>query len=182
MFTLTTSKSIENVWINKVEYSISTPSKGVVFGCPVVINFSLIPHLKGLKIGRVITELVESLEVTTDQVPQLRKEHHSVRVVTEDVFQLPEGTETEDVNGQDGYVFTRMIRIPRSLRQCLQTVDVAGIRIRHRLKFVVNLTNPDGHTSEVSVFQDSEMSMLKCRSAPSHSPDTHFHFSKSSFE
>ena len=122
----------------------------MIFGCPIAINFSLIPHLKGLKIGHVVSELVESQEMTTDQIPQSRKEHQSTRTVAKDEYQLPEDTQTEEINGQDGYVFTRVVHVPKSLRQCMQTVDVAGFRIKHRLKFVVNLINPDDHKSEVS--------------------------------
>ena len=120
----------------------------------------LIPLLKGLKIGKITSELAESQDITVDQ-PYPSKQCHMSRVVAQDEWQLPVDAETEDIEGQEGYKFTRLLQIPRSLRDCVQTLDVTGIRIKHRLQFVVQLLNPDGHVSEVShwiktVFSDTE--------------------------
>lgn len=41
------------------------------------------------------------------------------------------------------------LRLSRDLTKYVQDVDVHGVKITHRLKFVVALLNPDGHTSEV---------------------------------
>ena len=40
--------------------------------------------------------------------------------------------------------------MPKSLRECRQSVDLLGVKIKHKLKFNVKLRNPDGHISEVS--------------------------------
>ena len=116
----------------------------------MAVDFSLVPLLKGLAIGKIVSELVESMVVVNHQ----NREYHSERVVGEDAWQLPEGAEMEDVNGQEGYAFTRLISIPKSLKQCLQSVEERGIKVRHKLKFVIQLLNPDGHTSEVSHLAD----------------------------
>lgn len=115
-------------------------------GTNVAVNFSLVPLLKGLAIGKIVSELVESMDVVNHQ----HREYHSERVVGEDAWQLPEDAEMEDVNGEEGYIFTRLISIPKNLKECVQTVEESGIKVRHKLRFVIQLLNPDGHISEVS--------------------------------
>ena len=140
---------MENVWTDKIQYSLSTPSKAVIFGSAVAVEFILIPLLKGLKIGKVTSELVESQDVTIDQ-PYPSRQSRLSRVVASDEWQLPLDAETEDIEGQEGYKFTRLLLIPRCLRDCVQSVEANGIRVKHRLQFIVQLLNPDGHVSEVS--------------------------------
>lgn len=71
------------------------------------------------------------------------------RNVAEDIFDFPQDQETVLVDGQDSWVFTRQITLPKSLRDCLQTVDALGIKTKHNLIFNVKLINPDEHVSEV---------------------------------
>ena len=66
-----------------------------------------------------------------------------------DIHHLPENAETEDIEGREGYVFSRRISIPQNLRRCVQTFDAPDIKVRHHLAFMVQLHNPDGHTSEI---------------------------------
>lgn len=141
---------MENVWPDKIQYAISVPNKGVIFGTPVTVDFTLVPLLKGLKIGKISTELIEMQEIT----PYLNGgtrfgQYKGTRVVAEDEWQIPVDTEVEDIGGQEGWIFQRAIAIPKSLGQCIQTVDAFGLRVRHRLRFNIQLHNPDDHTSEV---------------------------------
>ncbi len=41
--------------------------------------------------------------------------------------------------------------LPRKLGRCIQDVNAQGIKVRHKLRVVVALKNPDGHVSEVSI-------------------------------
>lgn len=41
------------------------------------------------------------------------------------------------------------VLLPKSLHACVQDCEVAGIKIKHKLKFTIQLHNPDGHMSEV---------------------------------
>lgn len=148
---LTCRQSVENVWPDKIQYSISTPSKGVVFGTPVRIDFEMIPLLKGLKLGKIEIKILQNTEVTVESKEfsgnsRTKKEEAEVASAVDD---MDEDAETEDIDGQDGYRFSRWVQIPRSLRQCLQSVDEKNILIKHYLKFIVQLLNPDGHVSEV---------------------------------
>ena len=87
--------------------------------------------------------------MTTEYVEQTPKNHVRKRVVSRDIWDLPEGSEAEDLEGREGYKFMRPLPIPKNLRHCVQTVESKGIKVRHRLKFVIQLINPDEHISEV---------------------------------
>lgn len=51
----------------------------------------------------------------------------------------------------EGYQFTRYLDMPQTLTRCLQDTDTKGIKIRHKMKFRIQLHNPDGHISEVGL-------------------------------
>ena len=142
-----------------MDYCISTPAKAVIFGTNIQVDFKLIPLLKGLSIGRIEVELMEIHDMTTELLTSLNRSFHSERVVSKDVWTIPEETEAEEIEGtgQEGFVFSRYIAIPKSLKECLQTVEVVGIKIKHKLKFNLQLHNPDGHVSEVSTLPDKSL-------------------------
>ncbi|MCJ1452310.1 hypothetical protein MMC28_002652 [Mycoblastus sanguinarius] len=141
--------SVENVWPDKIDYSLSTPTKAVIFGTNVQVDFRLIPLLKGLKIGKITTELNEKQEMIIRSPRSSNKSRQMTRPVTKDEYHLPDDVESEDIEGQEGYVFSRIISIPQSLKKCVQTVEALGIKIRHNLSFNVQMHNPDGHISEL---------------------------------
>ncbi|KZF21120.1 hypothetical protein L228DRAFT_269520 [Xylona heveae TC161] len=140
--------SVENIWPNKIEYSISIPSKAVVFGTSVNVDLDLVPLLKGLKIGKIQLAITETQELNTDD-DRTRK---NVREVSFVETEIPEDTETTDIDGQEGYHVHRTVPLPPSLRDCMQDVECRGIKIRHKLRFNVLLHNPDGHVSELRGF------------------------------
>ena len=161
-------QSVENVWPDKVDYSLSTPTKAVIFGTNIQVDFRLIPLLKGLKFGKVTTELNEKLELSIKGPRAPIKSRQMTRSIAKDEFQLPEDAETEDVEGQDGFTFSRAVRIPQSLKKCVQTVEVLGIKVRHNLSFNVQMHNPDGHISEVSDREHVTSKPLKSTSCMPH--------------
>ncbi|KAK2074652.1 hypothetical protein P8C59_008843 [Phyllachora maydis] len=145
--------SVENIWPNKVEYSIVIPQKAVVFGSTIPLETRFTPLLKGLELGDVNIKLVEThdllmqtsaghpvrqykkeLEVANWTLPMSREEHWQDMI--------------EDT-GQEGWVMKASLDLPRKLSKCLQDVNAQGIKIRHKLKLVLALKNPDGHTSEL---------------------------------
>ncbi|EED23327.1 carbon catabolite repression protein CreD, putative [Talaromyces stipitatus ATCC 10500] len=144
--------SVENIWPNKIEYSISTPTKAVIFGTSVRIDFRLIPLLKGLKIGTITSQLIETHELTMnpDDPTTVQNTFKSTRTIKTDDYELNEEEQLEILDETaEGFQFHRMLELPHSLSRCLQDTDVKGIKIRHKLKFRVQLHNPDGHTSEL---------------------------------
>ena len=138
------------MWPDKISYSLSTPTKAVIFGTTLQVDFRLVPLLKGLKLGKITTELNERQEMTIKGPRTPKKRREITRLIVKDEHCLAENVEAEDIGGQEGYVFSRLLSLPQSLRKCLQSVDALGIRVRHNLQFNVQMHNPDGHVSEVS--------------------------------
>lgn len=151
--------SIENIWPNKIEYSIVIPQKAVVFGSSIPVEMRFTPLLKGLELGDITIKLIEFHDffVTTAGYAALR-EYKKERTI--DTWTIPVKREEhwQDViqdsgpdgwEGQEGWVVPATLNLPRKLTQCLQDVNVKGIKVRHKLKLVVALNNPDGHVSEL---------------------------------
>ena len=65
----------------------------------------------------------------------------------------------------EGYIFSRSIDIPKNLKECLQNVETMGFKIRHALEFNIQLRNPDGHVSEVSLVMLLAYSDLRLQSS-----------------
>jgi arrestin-related trafficking adapter 4/5/7 len=143
--------TVANIWPNKIEYSISTPSKAVIYGTSIQVDFRLVSLLKGLRIGTITSQLLEIQEVcpNPESALWLMNTNKSTRVVAEDKHAVPETPEVLD-EAVEGYQFTRHIELPKSLTKCMQDAETfSGIKIRHKLKFNVLLHNPDKHTSEL---------------------------------
>ncbi|WEW58188.1 hypothetical protein PRK78_003656 [Emydomyces testavorans] len=145
-------KSVENIWPNKLEYSLSIPSKAIIFGTSVTVNFRMVPLLKGLRIGSIISHLIETHELTAkaDDASQQPKTSKSSRLIFSESFQIDSEKDLQILNEEvEGYSFSKSWELPKTLRKCLQDTDAKGFKIRHKLKFKVQLHNPDGHTSEL---------------------------------
>ena len=148
-------QSVANFWTNKIDYSIETPSKAAVFGTMVTVNFRLIPLLKGLRIEWVHTKVYETQELKISEGPDDPGRCKAPpRVVVEDKWHVSENAETQEVFDaegfpNEGYIFARNLDLPKNLRQCMQSTDTSGFKIKHTLHFKVQMRNPDGHLSEV---------------------------------
>ena len=138
------------MWPEKIDYCLSTPTKAVIFGTSVEVDFRLVPLLKGLKIGKITTELNEKQDIKIRGTRNPSRNRQISRLIVKDEHRLPDDMETEDTEGQEGYVFSRSLRLPQSLKHCVQTVEALGIKVRHYLSFNIQMHNPDGHVSEVS--------------------------------
>lgn len=143
--------TIENVWPNKVEYSLQIPQKAVIFGTSIQIDMTFTPLLKGLKIGKMTCTLVETHDWTIF-IHSHEKHWKKSRDIANWTFEMNEAEHYQDImneSGQDGWVLKETLPVPKSLKLCMQDVEMPGIRIRHKVKFIVALLNPDGHVSEV---------------------------------
>lgn len=158
--------SVENIWPNKIEYSISTPTKAVIFGTNIQVDFKLIPLLKGLRIGQIVSQLVESHDLTLnpDDPESFRNSYKNTRTIVSDEHEFDPDNDLEIIDeAAEGYQFSRFLALPKTLSKCLQDTDTRGIKIRHKLRFRIQLHNPDGHVSElratlpVSVFISPNM-------------------------
>lgn len=139
---------VENTWGGKVKYSFSTPRKGVIFGTSIRLDFKVIPLLKGLKIMTIEVNIIES-HTFSFGTPQECRQHSMHREAVFEKWDFPDDAETQDIDGQDGYIFHRTMELPKNLREIRQSVTSKGIKIRHRLQFNVRLKSADGIFSEV---------------------------------
>ncbi|KAF9888092.1 hypothetical protein FE257_009357 [Aspergillus nanangensis] len=149
---LSHAMSVENIWPNKIEYSISTPTKAVIFGTSIRVDFKLIPLLKGLRIGQIVSQLIESHDLTLnpEDHDSIRNTYKNTRTILSDEYELdPDGGLEIIDEAAEGYQFSRFLDLPKTLTRCLQDTDTRGIKIRHKLKFRVQLLNPDSHVSEL---------------------------------
>lgn len=145
---------MDNIWPNKIEYSINTPTKAVVFGTSIRVDFKLIPLLKGLRIGQITSQLIESHDLTLnpEDPDTVRNTFKTTRTILTDEHALEEDSLEIIDEAAEGYQFTRYLDLPHTLSRCLQDTDTKGIKIRHKLKFRIQLHNPDSHISEVSSY------------------------------
>lgn len=146
-------QSVDNIWPNKIEYSISTPTKAVVFGTSIRVDFKLIPLLKGLRIGQTTSQLIESHDLTLnpEDADSIRNTYKITRTILTDEYELEDDSLEIIDEAAEGYQFTRYLDMPQTLTRCLQDTDTKGIKVRHKMKFRIQLHNPDGHISEVGL-------------------------------
>ena len=145
--------SVENIWPNKVEYSIVVPQKAIVFGSVVPIEMRFTPLLKGLEIGEINIKLLEIHDILMqDSMGHSLRDYKREKAVTAWALHITREEHWHDMiedTGQEGWMLDTELELPRKLGRCIQDVNVHGIKIRHKLKLTVALKNPDGHISEV---------------------------------
>ncbi|KAI1003011.1 hypothetical protein K3495_g5193 [Podosphaera aphanis] len=150
---LTQPISIENIWPNKVEYSVMVPQKAVMLGTAVEVEMKFATLLKGLQIGNIKCQICEMIDLTTGYTsrPETLKGYKTERIIGTWNFQMTDESYQDILfeNGQDGHILTEQLPLPKTLNDCLQDCDIYGIKVRHKIKFNISLHNPDGHLSEL---------------------------------
>jgi hypothetical protein len=151
--------SIENIWPNKIDYSIVIPQKAVVFGSCIPVEMRFTPLLKGLEVGDITIKLIEVHDIMLHSASgHTLREHKKEREIDSWTIPVTREEHWQDVihdsgpegwEGQEGWVVNTSLTLPKKLTKCLQDVNAKGIKIRHKLKLVVALNNPDGHVSEL---------------------------------
>lgn len=145
--------SVENIWPNKLEYSIIIPQKAVVFGGVVDMEMRFTPLLKGLELGEVTAKMMETRECVIQGSTGINiREHRTERDVATWKFAVTREEHWHDMieeTGQEGWALTKQLSLPKKLRQCIQDLNHHGIKVRHKIKLTVALKNPDGHISEL---------------------------------
>ncbi|KAF4553140.1 Arrestin (or S-antigen) C-terminal domain-containing protein 1 [Elsinoe fawcettii] len=157
----TRSRTNADIWANKISYSISIPSDAVVFGTSIIAEVDLAPIRKGITLGKVELRLMENVtkrispagsnEFRGDRIKQdeieVAKEEMAFPEHSRILFdnESPDNPMMED----ERYSFKAKLPLPKSLRQCRQDVDSHAINITHKFKLMVNIHNPEGHTSQL---------------------------------
>lgn len=130
-----------------LEYTISAPTVGVIFGTQLKIDFTFVPVLKGYNVVEVVIQLVE------EQGHYVRGTWHNWhkdidRTVFHEIWQPPE-TELVDIQGREGYRHTKLLRLPKNLKDCTQSLNVNCLTVVHTLEFFLKLRKPSGGLSKV---------------------------------
>lgn len=148
--------SVENIWPNKIDYSIIIPQKAVVFGGTVKLEMRLTPLLKGLEMGDVTVKMIEIRETCVQGSTGMSIRDHKIeRDVSSWKFAVTREDHWHDMienTGQEGWAVEKQLNLPKRLRQCIQDLNLHGIKVRHKIKLTIALKNPDGHISEVRIF------------------------------
>ncbi|KAH0601539.1 hypothetical protein MHUMG1_00416 [Metarhizium humberi] len=145
--------SVENIWPNKVDYSIVIPQKAVVFGGTINMEMRFTPLLKGLELGDITAKMIEIRDCWIQGATGLSmREHRTEREVATWRFEVNREEHWQDMiqdTGQEGWALVKSLPLPKRLRQCIQDLNHHGIKVRHKIKLTVALKNPDGHISEL---------------------------------
>lgn len=153
---LSETVAVDNTWPNKVDYSISIPAKAIAIGSATLIHILVVPLLKGLKLGPIKISLVEHSQYcgSFGAVSSQERTVNKMRLkdpldhMNED-HDFPAG-ENDDFAFQDRWEVNTTFQVPPSLSKCTQDCTLLNsIKVRHKLKFVIALVNPDGHVSEL---------------------------------
>lgn len=105
-------------------------------------------------IGNVSTQVKEEQEFVVDPEWGVSALNSGItksdRVIATDIYKVDSEQDEQVIDEvAEGYQFTRYLELPKSLNQCLQDCNVKGVKVRHKVKFNVQLHNPDGHISEL---------------------------------
>jgi hypothetical protein len=148
----------EDIWANKLAYKITVPQKNYIIGTHITADFVLIPLRKGVEISTIKMELIESRQLFAEYAGRRISHQADVQVaVTEGEMPensantVPTGVEDGDELFDESHRFSMTLDLPKSLKNCRQSVDTENIRLSHKLRLYVNLKNPEGHTSQLLV-------------------------------
>ncbi|EDO19583.1 hypothetical protein Kpol_1018p119 [Vanderwaltozyma polyspora DSM 70294] len=153
--------TVDNIWPDKVEYSISVPARAIAIGSTTKIHMHLIPLIKGLQLGPIKINLIENSQYCGSYSPVTYQERLITKLKIKDPLghvelfsnklkgrNIPNSVPPMDY--QDAWDITAEFQIPASLSKCTQDCNVLkNIKVRHKLKFIISLINPDGHISEL---------------------------------
>ncbi|KLO94832.1 Uncharacterized protein LW93_3517 [Fusarium fujikuroi] len=147
--------SVEQTWINKVDYSVSIPTKAAVFGGSIVLETRFTPLVKRLEIEKIVVTLVEFQEFSMHSRHYIyTREHKSKREISQWDFEMPREQYWQDTieeTGQEGWVMKKTLQLPKRLSECIQDIDTQGIRVYHKLKIHIPIRNQDGHVSHLDL-------------------------------
>ncbi|KAI1326789.1 arrestin [Xylariaceae sp. FL0255] len=144
--------SVENIWPEKIEYSLVIPRKAIVFGSSIPLEMRYTPLLKGLEMRTIMVKLIETQEFTiaTSGLPtKMHKHDREITCWDNEVTREEHWRDNIEETGQEGWVVHQDLPLPKRLTRLIQDCTVEGIKIRHKLKLTVALHNPDGHVSEL---------------------------------
>lgn len=163
---LSETVAVDNTWPNKVDYSISVPTKAIAIGSSTNVHLNLAPLCKGLKLGSIKVKLVEYASfstasgqhnsekvLTTKHIPKVTTNSEGLDIWSDEAPMDEDGVfyrSNSLLLSNDRWEINTNIQLPPSLESMTQDLDILNLcKIRHKLKFSVGLINTDGHVSEL---------------------------------
>ncbi|CAO3621690.1 unnamed protein product [Mucor hiemalis] len=135
---LSQSLVISNTWTDKLSYDISVPSKVFSMGSLIPITFALLPIAPDLRVRSVSCVLKEYTTLSADEHSKM--EGKVIKHLRDESFS----------SGENAWTKTELLPVPDHTSRLIQTDSNCDlIKIKHKLKFTVSLTNADGHVSEL---------------------------------
>lgn len=161
---LSETVSVDNSWPEKVDYTISIPTKAIAIGSSAMIDILIVPVLKGLKLGPIRITLVETSQYCGSYGGIINQDRVVAKLKLKDplkhISQIKKRRSLNETNDedfdmgtgefQDKWEVQALLNIPASLSKCSQDCRIlSNIKVRHKIKFTISLLNPDGHISEL---------------------------------
>lgn len=160
---------ITNTWPNKIEYALSTPAKSNVIGSLIPLRLELFPLSKKLRLGSIKVQLVEQISVFSPVIGTKSFERVCAKKKVSDPLRscryydeqfvaeypeniMPKEGEVVEDRGEflDKWDVMIYLETPSSLSKVAHDCVIGNfVKIRHKVKFVVGLINPDDHVSEL---------------------------------
>lgn len=135
---LNQSVVISNEWIDKISYNISVPRKVFSAGSKIPITFDLVPIAPELGIRSVSCALKEYISLSSNE--HSKSDGHVVKSIRDDHFAAG-----------NRWIKTEVLDVP-SIAEVRSDIVSDLIKIKHKLKFTVALTNADGHVSGKKIY------------------------------
>lgn len=141
---LTQDVDITDTWPRKVDYKVYIPKKGIALGSNVPIRVLIIPLTKGLKLKRIMAEIVQHFHVDCLEAksPEFEQVFGTQKVM---------GTLRDDENTSDKWDLTCYYKVPNNISEITQTclLNHNLIQVRHRLRVSIQIKNAEGYSSEL---------------------------------
>jgi hypothetical protein len=127
---------ISNTWTDKLSYDISVPSKVFSMGSLIPVTFALNPIAQDLRVRSVSCVLKEYTTLSADEHSKM--EGKVIKHLRDENFS----------SGNTTWTKTEILPVPDVSSHLILTDSQCDlIKIKHKLKFTVSLTNADGHVS-----------------------------------
>ncbi|KAL4969855.1 arrestin family protein [Aspergillus stella-maris] len=140
--------TLDEIWADKIAYRIQVPNTSIAFGTKAELRYSFIPLLGGLRIDHVESQVLESSEVSADE-SAVSSRVNTTNVICSAKHIIDDGFVGNISKNAEGYHVSHTLYLPRGPGQCVQDTEAMGIRVKHKLKVIVRMKNPDGHLSEL---------------------------------
>ncbi|KAI9319271.1 hypothetical protein BX666DRAFT_1836910, partial [Dichotomocladium elegans] len=141
--------TIANHWANKLDYEISIPTKVFCLGDQIPVSIQVTPLIPDIRIRHLSCTFKEYMVCRASSGWFGGQSRSQGRIIH---FSRDESLGKTNSSTDDSFVVwekNMAIPVPSSndLIQCNVLND--AVRIRHKLKFVMSIENPDGHVSEL---------------------------------